>query len=64
MPEKSEYYKTLNWKEYLCCKGENLLIFMSELQANLLYKYDLHEIKEDSFYTVGYGILPNKTRES
>ena len=24
----------------------------------------LHEIKEDNFYTVGYGILPDKTTEN
>ena len=87
MPEESEYYKTLNGDEFLCYKGENILIFMSEFQASLLYQYNqhifidgtfyaapkasyqivtmrLHEIKEDNFYTVGYGILPDKTTES
>ena len=83
LPEESEYYNTLKGDKYLFYKNDNLLIFMSIFQANLLYLYPkhifidgtfydapkcsyqivtirLHELKEDQFYTVGYGIMTCK----
>ena len=50
MPEESEYYKTLNGEEYIWYKGENILIFMSEFQASLIYKYNQHFFIDRTFY--------------
>ena len=66
IPEESEYYKTLNGEEYLCYKGENILIFMSEFQANLLYKYNHHIFIERTFYTApkaAYQIVAMRLHE-
>ena len=83
LPEESEYYNTIKGDKFLFYKNENILIFMSTFQANLLYQYPehifidgtfyaapkcsyqivtirLHELKEDQFYTVGYGIMTSK----
>ena len=39
-----------NGKEYLCCKGVDVLMFMSEFQANLLYQYNKYILMDGTFY--------------
>ena len=66
MPEESEYYKTLNGEEYLCYKGEKILIFMSEFQATLLYKYNQHIFIDGTFYVApkaSYQVMTMRLHE-
>ena len=83
MPEESELYKTITGGNILTYKTDKILIFMSKIQAQLLYQYNdhvfidssfyiapksayqiitirVHNIIEERFYTVAYGILVNK----
>ena len=83
LPEESDFYKTIKGNQFLIYKTDNILIFMSIIQAKPLYKYNkhafidgtffiapkaayqvifirLHNVLEDRFHTVGYGILTNK----
>ena len=66
IPQESEYYKTLNGEEFLCYKGENILIFMSEFQASLLYKYNQHIFLDGTFYVASnasYQIMTMRLHE-
>ena len=51
MPVESEYYKTIDNENYLAYKSDNMLIFMSKFQAQLLYKYNAHVFLDGTFYT-------------
>ena len=87
LPDESEYYQTLTGEVFLMYKKDHMLIFMSPMQANLLYENNhhvfidgtfysapkcsyqivtirIHNIKEDLFHTVAYGILIDKTLNS
>ena len=83
LPEESDFYKTIKGEAFLIYKTLNIIIFMSIIQARLLYHYNqhnfidrtffvapksayqvivirVHNVLEDRFHTVCYGILTNK----
>ena len=83
LPEESDFYNTIKGDTFLIYKTISILIFMSIIQARLLYTYNehvfidgtffvapkaayqvivirVHNIIEDRFHTVCYGILTNK----
>ena len=87
MPSESEYYKTISNENFLAYKSDTMLIFMSKMKAQILYKknehifidgtffsapkavYQVvtirnHDLINDIFYTVAYGLLINKSMES
>ena len=66
MREETEYYKMLNGDEFLCYKGENILIFMSEFQSSLLYQYNQHIFIDGTFYAApkaSYQIVTMRLHE-
>ena len=50
LPDDSEYYKTLTGEQFLFYKTDHLLIFMSPIQANLLYECNQHVFIDGTFY--------------
>lgn len=87
MPSESEYYKIISNENFLAYKSDTMLIFMSKMQAQILFKnnehvfidgtffpapkavYQVvtirnHDLINDIFYTVAYGLLTNKSMNS
>ena len=50
LPDESEFYKTIKVDKFLIYKTVNILIFMSIIQAQLLYKYNEHIFINGTFY--------------
>ena len=50
LPDDSEYYKT--GEKFLFYKNNNLVIFMSTNQANLLYEYNQQVFIDGTFYVI------------
>ena len=50
MPEESEFYKTLTGENFLAYKSDKMLIFMSKIQAQLMYQYNDHVFIDGTFY--------------
>ena len=50
LPVESEYYQTLKGETFLMYKNEHMLIFMSAMQANLLYENNQHVFIDGTLY--------------
>lgn len=52
MPSESEYYKTISNENFLAYKSDTMLIFMSKMQAQILYKKNEHIFIDGTFFSV------------
>ena len=50
MPEESEFYKAMTGGNFLAYETDKILIFMSKIQAKLLYQYNDHVFIDGTFY--------------
>jgi len=50
MPSESEYYKTISNENFLAYQSDIMLIFMSKMQAQILYKNNEHVFIDDTFF--------------
>ena len=50
MPEEIEFYKTITGGNFLAYKTDKMLIFMSKIQAQLLYQNNDHAFIDGTFY--------------
>ena len=51
MPLESEYNKTISNENFLAYQSDIMLIFMSKMQAQILYKNNEHVFIDDIFFS-------------